>query len=182
MYQRVLMSLTLTIAFSLAIFVQSTSAKPVSSKVAQQAILSEKLGGLNVTPAEYRALLIRSNSLNQKYGIGESSKPIVSEKIDGLQVPVTTAAENRALAIRSDALDRKYGLGPYQTISPVVSEKTDGLGLPPQPEPNVVSASTTGFDWSDAGIGAGAMTMAFLAMLGATLVVRHRHEHGTFAH
>jgi hypothetical protein len=101
MYQRVLMSMMLTVAFSLAIFVQATSAKPVSSQVMQQSsLVSEKVAGLNLgvesqkpasmTSAEYRALMIRSEALNRKYAVEGSAKPIVSEKLGGLQLPATS--------------------------------------------------------------------------------------------
>jgi hypothetical protein len=100
MFQRILISASLTVVFSLAIFVQVASAKPVSSEVMQQSpIVSEKVGGLNLgvqsqtpasmTKAEYRALVIRGEALNRKYAV-EQSAPIVSEKIGGLQLPSTS--------------------------------------------------------------------------------------------
>jgi hypothetical protein len=100
MFQRVLMSVSLTVVFSLAIFVQAALAKPVSSQVMQQSpIVSEKVAGLNLgvqsqtpvsmTKAEYRALIIRGEALNRKYAV-ERSAPIVSEKIGGLQLPSTS--------------------------------------------------------------------------------------------
>jgi hypothetical protein len=101
MYQRVFMSVILTVVFSLAIFVQGTAAKPVSSQVVQQSpIVSEKLAGVNIgvesqkpasmTKAEYRALVIRGEALNKKYSAEQSSTPIVSEKIGGLQLPTSS--------------------------------------------------------------------------------------------
>ena len=70
MYQRVLMSLTLTVAFSLAIFVQATSARTLSSQVSQESpLVSEKLAGLNPVVA---------------------AKPIVSEKLAGMQLPTAS--------------------------------------------------------------------------------------------
>jgi hypothetical protein len=51
--------------------------------------------------AEYRALMIRSQALNDRYGLGwPAPKP-----------ELMTAAEFRALMIRSQALNDKYGLG-----------------------------------------------------------------------
>jgi hypothetical protein len=101
MYQRVFMSVILTVMFSLAVFVQATAARPGSSQVVQQSpIISEKLAGLNVgvesqkpagmTKAEYRALVIRGEALNQKYSNERSTTPIVSEKIGGLQLPTSS--------------------------------------------------------------------------------------------
>jgi hypothetical protein len=50
---------------------------------------------------EYRALMIRSEALNQKYGLGPQRT--VHKGM--------TAAEYRALMLRSEALNQKYGLG-----------------------------------------------------------------------
>src|SRR6266496_4427049 len=66
-----------------------------------------------------------------------SSRPIVSEKPSGLR-PVS------------------------QIETPLVSEKTFGLGLPSQ-SPELVASTGSGFDWNDAGIGAGLMFAVLLA-------------------
>jgi hypothetical protein len=98
MYQRLLISVTITVALSLAIVVQAASAKPIP---AQSPYLSERTSVLapqqsdpqkpaSMSYAEYRALMLRSEGLNKKYGVGRASKPIVSEKIGGLQLPATT--------------------------------------------------------------------------------------------
>ena len=92
--------------------------------------------------------------------VPQTHSVIVSEKTAGLLLPAQTTAP--------------------VSSAPIVSEKTAGLQLPSAPEAPVVVATGTGFDWSDAGIGAGAMTALLTAMLGATFVVRRRH--GTFAH
>jgi hypothetical protein len=92
--------------------------------------------------------------------IPQTHAPIVSEKTAGLLLPAQTKV--------------------VVSSAPIVSEKTAGLQLPSQPETPIVVATGSGFDWSDAGIGAGAMTGLLLATLAATMVVRRRH--GTFAH
>lgn len=52
-----------------------------------------------MSQAEYRALTLRSEALNQKYGLGPQ------RALQGM-----TAAE-WALMLRSEALNQKYGLG-----------------------------------------------------------------------
>ena len=55
----------------------------------------------SMSKAEYRALMLRSEALNQKYGLGQQRA-----------VPQgMTAAEYRALMLRSEALNQEYGLG-----------------------------------------------------------------------
>jgi hypothetical protein len=112
----------------------------------------------------------------------QSSGPLVSEKLAGLSAEAwgPTQAEYRALMLRSEALNRKYGLGTYQLPGRVVSEKTAGLQLPTQPAPTVVASSGSEFDWGDAGIGAGVISVGILAAMGGAVAVRHRH--GPLAH
>lgn len=93
--------------------------------------------------AEYRALMLRGQALDHRYGLDvRSAKPA------GM-----TAAEYRALMLRSRALDRKYGLAPRTTPAVVA-----------QPAP-----STSGFAWSAFGIGAAAMLGFVLLAAGVLL-------------
>jgi hypothetical protein len=95
-----------------------------------------------MSKAEYRALMLRSQALDHKYGLDSTSfKPA------GM-----SAAEYRALMLRSRALDRIYGLD--------------------KPQPVVVSAaptSTRGFGWTAFGIGAAAMLGLVLVAGGVAL-------------
>jgi hypothetical protein len=63
-----------------------------------QAATSKPAGMSN---AEYRALMIRSQALNDRYGLAWPAK----------KPELMTAAEFRALMLRSQALNDKYGLG-----------------------------------------------------------------------
>jgi hypothetical protein len=84
-----------------------------------------------MSKAEYRALLLRSEALNQKYGLGPQRA-----------VPQgMTAAEYRALMLRSQALNKRYGLD-KQKAAAVTSQPTN---------------STRGFAWGAFGIGAAVM-------------------------
>ena len=99
-----------------------------------------------MSKAEYRALMLRSEALNQKYGLGPQRA-----------VPQgMTAAEYRALMLRSEALNQKYGLGP-QKAAAVTSQPTN---------------STRGFAWGAVGIGAA--VMFGLALLASGFFVRRR--------
>ncbi len=100
----------------------------------------------SMSKAEYRALMLRSEALNQKYGLGRQRA-----------VPQgMTAAEYRALMLRSEALNQKYGLG-KQKAAAVTSQPAN---------------STRGFAWGAFGIGAA--LMFGLALLAGGFFVRRR--------
>ena len=99
----------------------------------------------SMSKAEYRALMLRSEALNQKYGLGQQAVP-----------QRMTAAEYRALMLRSEALNQKYGLG-----------KQKGAALTSQP-----TKLTQGFPWGAVGIGAA--VMFGLALLAGGFSVRRR--------
>jgi hypothetical protein len=106
---------------------------------------SSKPAGM--TKAEYRALVLRSQALNEKYRLGEWKN-----------VPKgMTAAEYHALMARSEGLNKKYGLGNWSTAS----------------SNRVTTVATNGFSWGAFGIGAAA---AFgLVLLAGGLVAGSRH-------
>ena len=120
MYQRLLISVTITVAVSLAIFVQVASAKPIP---AQTPYLNEGISVLvpqqsdpqkpaSMSSAEYRALMLRSEGLNKTYSVGQASKPIVSEKIGGLQLPASaTTTQIASSGSEFDWSDAGIGAG-----------------------------------------------------------------------
>jgi hypothetical protein len=65
----------------------------------------------SMTKAEYRALMLRSQALNDKYGGGQGM----------------TKAEYRALMLRSTALNKKYHLGAFAVSRPAVVASDDGF-------------------------------------------------------
>jgi hypothetical protein len=94
-----------------------------------------------MSKAEYRALMLRSQALNEKYGLGATTaKPAAM-----------TWPEYRALMLRSKALDAKYGLGGSHTTASPQSAVTVAQG---------------GFAWSDFGLGAAAMLGLVLVATG----------------
>jgi hypothetical protein len=106
-----------------------------------------------MSKAEYRALMLRSQALDEKYGLGEwAAKP-----------PSMSHAEFRALMIRSRALNEKYGVG--------VSKVTT-----PAPRVAAPVVARDGFVWGDFAIGAAAMLG--LVLLVAGLVAGGRHGRG----
>ena len=107
-----------------------------------------------MTNAEYHALMVRSNGLNEKYGLGQfSPKALVPQKL----------GEIGAWAVPSTS----------KVTTPLVSEKLDGLDLQPTP---TLASSGEGFDWNDAGIGAAFAFGAIVLGVGALLTVRHQHR------
>jgi hypothetical protein len=79
--------------------------------LAGPASASSKPAGM--TKAEYRALMLRSQALNLKYGLGED--------------PGMTKAEYRALMLRSQGLNKKYHLGAFAVSKPAVVAGGDGF-------------------------------------------------------
>jgi hypothetical protein len=106
-----------------------------------------------MTKAEYRALMLRSEGLNQRYGLGQYSQQAINNKL----------GEIGAWAVSS----------PQQTnTKPLVSEKLTGLDL----QPTTTSTSGGGFDWNDAAIGA-ALAFGFVVLgVGSLLTVRQQHK------
>jgi hypothetical protein len=103
-------------------------------------------GPPSMSEAEYRALMLRSEALDQKYGLGPQRA-----------VPKgMTAAEYRALMQRSEALNKRNGLD-KQKAAAVTSQPT---------------TSTRGFAWGAFGIGAA--VMFGLALLAGGFFIRHR--------
>lgn len=102
-----------------------------------------------MTKAEYRALMLRSEGMNQRYGLGQYSRQAINNKL----------GEIGAWAVSS----------PQQTnTKPLVSEKLAGLNL----SPTTTNTSGDGFNWSDAGIGA-ALAFGFVVLgVGSLLTVR----------
>ncbi len=77
--------------------------------LAGPASASSKPAGM--TKAEYRALMLRSQALNEKYGLGQGM----------------TKAEYRALMLRSEALNKTYHLGAFAVTKPAVVATSDSF-------------------------------------------------------
>jgi hypothetical protein len=102
-----------------------------------------------MTNTEYRALMLRSEALNERYGLGSGThKPAEMSR-----------REFRALALRSEALNRKYSLGGTHVVA-----------ASPRP---AVTVAEGGFAWGDFGLGAAAMLG--LVVMASGLVAGSRH-------
>ena len=77
--------------------------------LAGPAAASSKPAGM--TKAEYRALMLRSQALNERYGGGQGM----------------TKPEYRALMFRSTALNKKYHLGAFALSRPAIVASDDGF-------------------------------------------------------
>lgn len=119
------------------------------------AALTAIAGAAHATPsrpagmskAEHRALMLRSEALDQKYGLH-----------DQRAVPAgMTGAKYRALMLRSEALNEKYGLGAQRAPAATTT----------------ASSSGEGFAWEAFGIGAVAM-FGFVLLISGVLLVGTR--------
>jgi hypothetical protein len=112
-----------------------------------QAATSTTSKPAGMSEAEYRTLMLRSEALNQKYGLG-----------DWKDVPAgMSAPQYRALKIRSEAVNKQYGLG--RGSAPVDAHASTGM--------------SHGFAWGAFGIGA--VAMLGLALLAAGVIGGRRH-------
>jgi hypothetical protein len=125
-----------------AIVALAASAQAASSKPA------------GMTQPEYRAVTIRSESLNRLHG--NAVTRLSPRQFQGLYqagAKLMAPQEFAALVARSEALDRQYGLDRTSRPTQVVERPT---------------GSGNGFDWRDFGIGAA--TMLGLVLLSGGLV------------
>ena len=80
------------------------------------------------------------------------------------------AANPAARAIQAQAARVAHQLAARDALA--------GRATPSPPSPLIVTVfQPNGFDWGDAGIGAGAVIAISLIALGGTLAVTHRHDH-----
>jgi hypothetical protein len=105
----------------------------------------------SVDPAYLRALNIRGEAMNAKYGLDPYTK---------------------ALRVRGKALNEQYGVGASQT-----AVRPDDRGGIRSVDSVPATVSSGGFDWRDAGIGAiGAFGLSLLAAGGMLLTLHVLHQ------
>jgi hypothetical protein len=103
-----------------------------------------------LSTAEYRALMLRSNALNEQYRLG-----VWQGVPQGM-----TAPEYRALMLRSEALNERYGIG--RSTAPATT--------------HVPSVRSDGFAWGAFAIGA--VAMLGLVLLAAEAIGGSRFTRG----
>jgi hypothetical protein len=135
----------------------TSSVNPLPSAVALEQGQSQRLDAskpaFGMTPAEYHALMARSEGLNKKYGLGTYS-----------------------LTLERGSNERFTVDNPTKGTKAIGTNRRNVVASTPTPNPTDTS---TGFAWDDAGIGAGVllavMAFATLGVLGA----RHHGRLGT---
>ena len=136
----------------------TSSANPLPSSVVLEQGQNQRLDAskpeFGMTPAEYNALMARSEGLNKKYGLGTYS--LTLERGSNERFTVDNPTNTKAIG----------------------TNRRNVVASTPTPTPTPIDTST-GFAWDDAGIGAGvllaAMAFATLGVLGA----RHHGRLGT---
>jgi hypothetical protein len=119
-----------------------------------------------MTKAEYRALMIRSEAMNQRYGLYEYAQPGLLS--NDQQVNTAPSVNGKLGEIGAWAVPTKQ----QTQTRPLVSEKLAGLDLPPTSK----ASSDDGFNWNDAGIGA-ALALGFVVLgVGSLLTVRQQQH------
>ena len=125
---------------------------------------------VGMSKAEYRALVIRSEGLNQKYGVGQTAQQaLIRERLGEIglwALPSTSTVRSKPLSRPSQALIR---------------ERLGEIGLWAVPSTSTARATSgsDGFDWNNAGLGVGLLGAVLLGL--ASLVTIRRH-HRPVAH
>jgi hypothetical protein len=137
-------------------------------------------GPMGMSNAEYHALMVRSEGLNQKHGVGQNSqRPLVSEKLAGLDL--SAAASSGPLDPWQQNLNARVKFKNTQVTDPwalnlFARHAYNASKVASQSQP----ASTGGLDWGAAEIGA---AFAFGAVLvGVASLVTIRRHHRPIAH
>jgi len=122
---------------------------------------------VGMSKAEYRALVIRSDGLNQKYGVGQTAQQaLIRERLREIglwAMPSTSTVRSKPLSRPSQALIR---------------ERLGEIGLwalPSKPTARATSGSD-GFDWNNAGLGVGLILGAVLLGLASVVTIRRHHR------
>jgi hypothetical protein len=121
-----------------------------------------------MTKAEYRGLMIQSEGLNQKYGVGQQpQRALIRQKLEEIgawAVPSTVGQKPPARYSRQALIRQKLEeIGAWAVPSTATST-------------TVVASSSDGFDWNYAGIGVAFAAVLLLGAAGLATVRRHRHR------
>lgn len=147
-----------------------------------------------MTPAEYRALLIRSDGLNHRFGATDLRSLTIerspSERFSAsnpirrnVESPVPagmTRDEYQALLLRSEGLNKKYGV---TNLGPITLERGNqqrfGIDNPlregPVANPTVTDSSSIA--WDNIGMGMGA-ALGLLALVATAVIGIRHHQQG----
>lgn len=117
-----------------------------------------------LTPQRWQAVRARAEATNQYFHLGAYSSARGAAQL----------AEER----RSQAMNRYFHLGVYASSSPAAQQaelrRNEAINRYYRTGSYAVITTSNGFDWADAGIGAGAMLGLIVLAGGLTVVARRR--------
>lgn len=127
------------------------------------AFTATALAGNGLTPQQRQADWARADGMNRYYHLGAYSS--------------SGATLQQALQRRSEAMNRFYHLGAYASSSPAVKQadlrRSLAINRFYRTGSYTVISTSNGFDWADAGIGAGVM-FGLILLAGGLAVGTHR--------
>jgi hypothetical protein len=128
------------------------------------AFTATALAGNGLTPQQRQAVQARADATNRYYRLGA-----YSSSGTGVQ---------QALQRRSEAMNRFYHLGAFASTAPSVQQaelrRSEAINRFYRTGSFAVISTSDGFNWADAGIGAGAMFGLILLAGGLAVVARRR--------
>jgi hypothetical protein len=155
----------LALAFATAVVVVPTAGARVHPYVASSS------NSTGYSPQALRALELRSEGMNQRYVQFATTRPDDRAGIRG----------SSSEAIIPDAFSREVTKSASESTAIKHADDRAGIRGPGfVPTPVLVSAPSNGFDWGDAGIGAGTVLASALVLLGSVAMTR-RNRHGEVA-
>jgi hypothetical protein len=164
----------LVLGFATAAIVASTGqAKPMPSNYNTSAQEARTALNQTHTPAAMKALELRSEGLNKLHQIA-LVRPDDRAGVRGTEPVPTQYATNLSEVQRRVEADRIAGLIAADSKRPDDKAGIHGPGIVQTPE--VVTVNGDGFDWKDAGIGAGTALGAALVLMSAFLVSKRRQS------
>jgi len=128
-----------------------------------------------MTKAEYRALMVRSEALNQKYGLYEYAQPgLLSQVQTGPKKAVVKSNVNQKLGEIGAWAVPSNPKAPSMRLN--VNQKLGEIGAWAVPSKSKASSSGDGLDWSNAGIGVALAFGVAVLGVGSLLTVRHQQR------
>jgi hypothetical protein len=159
--------------------------------VSAQVALAKPVG---MSPAEYRALLLRSEGLNHRFGVTDvrsltlerspserfsASNPI-RQNVESPAPAGMTRDEYRALLLRSEGLNKKYGVTNLGQIT-LERANLDRFGidnpLRERPVATTTSSDSSTIAWDNIGMGMGA-ALGLLALVATAVIGVRHHQQG----
>lgn len=140
-----------------------------------------------LTPQQQQAVLARADAMNRYYHLGAYSSDVGPAVLAravatnrfyrvGAYTPSVMAAK-RAEERLGQAMNRFYHLGAYASSSPAVQQadlrRSQAINRFYHTGTYAVISASNGFDWADAGIGAG-VTLGLILLAGGLAIVARR--------